>query len=131
MEEEIRQLEEDIKKRTLDLKVAHTRLETRTYRPHIELCRDQVPHLPWSLQGAEGKGALENMDECWSSCSDTAKQGNNVRVGGPGKEGTVAFVKALLSAVPSSLQAQFGLTDEVQQLEGIIRALQQKRTESQ
>ncbi|XP_050839227.1 tektin-2 isoform X2 [Serinus canaria] len=28
-------------------------------------------------------------------------------------------------------QAQFGLTDEVQQLEGIIRALQQKRTESQ
>lgn len=45
MEEEIRQLEEDIKKRTLDLKVAHTRLETRTYRPHIELCRDQVPHL--------------------------------------------------------------------------------------
>ncbi|NXU69494.1 TEKT2 protein, partial [Horornis vulcanius] len=44
MEEEIRQLEEDIRKRTLDLKVAHTRLETRTYRPHIELCRDQVPH---------------------------------------------------------------------------------------
>ncbi|NXO20277.1 TEKT2 protein, partial [Cisticola juncidis] len=28
-------------------------------------------------------------------------------------------------------QAQFGLTDEVQQLEGAIRALQQKRTESQ
>ncbi|NXA82803.1 TEKT2 protein, partial [Thryothorus ludovicianus] len=28
-------------------------------------------------------------------------------------------------------QAQYGLTDEVQQLEGIIRALQQKRTESQ
>lgn len=38
---------------------------------------------------------------------------------------------SLLSAVPSSLQAQYGLTDEVQQLEGTIRALQQKRTESQ
>ncbi|NWV65899.1 TEKT2 protein, partial [Malurus elegans] len=68
MEEEIRQLEDDIRKRTLDLKVAHTRLETRTYRPHIELCRDQ---------------------------------------------------------------AQYGLTDEVQQLEKTIRALQDKRTESQ
>ncbi|XP_017659202.1 PREDICTED: tektin-2-like [Lepidothrix coronata] len=42
MEEEIRQLEEDLRKRTLDLKVAHTRLETRTYRPHVELCRDQA-----------------------------------------------------------------------------------------
>ncbi|NXF11451.1 TEKT2 protein, partial [Smithornis capensis] len=40
MEENIRQLEEDVRKRTLDLKVAHTRLETRTYRPHVELCRD-------------------------------------------------------------------------------------------
>lgn len=43
----------------------------------------------------------------------------------------MAFVEALLIAVPSSLQAQYGLTDEVQQLEGIICALQQKRTESQ
>lgn len=43
----------------------------------------------------------------------------------------MAFVEALLSAVLSSLQAQYGLTDEVQQLEGIIRVLQQKKTESQ
>ncbi|NWI61444.1 TEKT2 protein, partial [Calyptomena viridis] len=42
MEENIRQLEEHLRKRTLDLKVAHTRLETRTYRPHVELCRDQA-----------------------------------------------------------------------------------------
>lgn len=65
MEEEIRQLEEDIRKRTLDLKVAHTRLETRTYRPHIDLCRDQVPHLAQPLQGTDGTGALKN--EFWSS----------------------------------------------------------------
>lgn len=65
------------------------------------------------------------------SYSDISKQGNNVTAGGEGNDGTVAFVKALLSAVPSSLQAQYGLTDEVQQLEGTIRALQQKRTESQ
>ncbi|NWI97471.1 TEKT2 protein, partial [Pitta sordida] len=68
MEENIRQLEEALQKRTLDLKVAHTRLETRTHRPHVELCRDQ---------------------------------------------------------------AQCGLTGEVRALEAAIRALQQKRTESQ
>ncbi|XP_010151595.1 PREDICTED: tektin-2 [Eurypyga helias] len=68
MEEDIRRLEEDLRRRTQDLKVAHTRLETRTYRPHMELCRDQV---------------------------------------------------------------QYGLTDEVQQLEGTIRVLRQKLAESQ
>lgn len=50
---------------------------------------------------------------------------------GRGERGNCGLFKALLSAVSSSLQAQYGLTDEVQQLEGIIRALQQKRTESQ
>ncbi|KAM6045121.1 tektin-2 isoform 2-T2 [Chlamydotis macqueenii] len=68
MEEDIRRLEENIQRKTKDLKVAHTRLETRTYRPQMDLCRDQV---------------------------------------------------------------QYGLTDEVHQLEGTIRALKQKLTESQ
>ncbi|XP_052667858.1 tektin-2 isoform X4 [Harpia harpyja] len=68
MEEDIRRLEEDLRRKTQDLKVAHTRLETRTYRPNMELCRDQV---------------------------------------------------------------QYGLTDEVHQLEGTIRALKQKLAESQ
>ncbi|NXJ77269.1 TEKT2 protein, partial [Trogon melanurus] len=68
MEEDIRRLEEDLRKKMQDLKVAHTRLETRTYRPNMELCRDQV---------------------------------------------------------------QYGLTDEVHQLEGTIRALRQKLAESQ
>uniref|UniRef100_A0A8B9N5W7 Tektin n=1 Tax=Accipiter nisus TaxID=211598 RepID=A0A8B9N5W7_9AVES len=68
MEEDIRCLEEDLRRKTQDLKVAHTRLEIRTYRPNMELCRDQV---------------------------------------------------------------QYGLTDEVHQLEGTIRALKQKLAESQ
>ncbi|XP_054079558.1 tektin-2 isoform X2 [Rissa tridactyla] len=68
MEEDIRRLEEDLRRKMQDLKVAHTRLETRTYRPNVELCRDQV---------------------------------------------------------------QYGLTDEVHQLEGTIRALKQKLAESQ
>ncbi|NWH60788.1 TEKT2 protein, partial [Geococcyx californianus] len=68
MEEDIRCLENDLRRKMQDLKVAHTRLETRTYRPNMELCRDQV---------------------------------------------------------------QYGLTDEVHQLEGTIRALQQKLAQSQ
>ncbi|NXJ88797.1 TEKT2 protein, partial [Corythaixoides concolor] len=68
MEEDIRCLDEDLQRKTQDLKVAHTRLETRMYRPIMELCRDQV---------------------------------------------------------------QYGLTDEVHQLEGTIRALKRKLAESQ
>ncbi|XP_015738737.1 tektin-2 [Coturnix japonica] len=68
MEEDIRRLEEDLRRKMQDLKVAHTRLETRTYRPNVELCRDQV---------------------------------------------------------------QYGLTDEVQQLEASIRALKMKLAEAQ
>ncbi|XP_061305705.1 tektin-2 [Pezoporus flaviventris] len=68
MEEEIRRLEEELWRKMQDLKVAHTRLETRTYRPRADLCRDQV---------------------------------------------------------------QYGLTHEVHQLEGTIRALKQKLAEAQ
>ncbi|NWX06757.1 TEKT2 protein, partial [Caloenas nicobarica] len=68
MEEDIRRLEEDLRRKMQDLKVAHTRLETRTYRPNMELCRDQV---------------------------------------------------------------QYGLTDEVHQLEATIRALKEKLAEAQ
>nr|XP_009684131.1 PREDICTED: tektin-2 isoform X2 [Struthio camelus australis] len=68
MEEDIRRLEDDLRRKMQDLKLAHTRLETRTYRPNVELCRDQV---------------------------------------------------------------QYGLTDEVQQLEGTISALKQKLAQAQ
>ncbi|XP_021231182.1 tektin-2 isoform X1 [Numida meleagris] len=44
MEEDIRRLEEDLRRKMQDLKVAHTRLETRTYRPNVELCRDQAQY---------------------------------------------------------------------------------------
>ncbi|XP_063810542.1 tektin-2 [Pseudophryne corroboree] len=68
LEGDIRRLEEDLRNKSGDLKLAHTRLETRTYRPNVDLCRDQV---------------------------------------------------------------QYGLTDEVHQLEGTIAALKQKLAQSQ
>ncbi|XP_053562984.1 tektin-2 [Bombina bombina] len=67
-EQDIRRLEQDLKDKNGPLKLAHTRLETRTYRPNVELCRDQV---------------------------------------------------------------QYGLTDEVHQLEGTIAALKQKLAQTQ
>ncbi|XP_077337843.1 tektin-2 [Lithobates pipiens] len=68
LEGDIRRLESDLKEKSGPLKLAHTRLENRTYRPNVDLCRDQV---------------------------------------------------------------QYGLTDEVHQLEGTIAALKQKMAQSQ
>lgn len=59
MEEDIRRLEEDLRNKARDLKVAHTRLETRTYRPDVELCRDQVPAR--SCQQGLGEPTGEGM----------------------------------------------------------------------
>lgn len=49
LQADIRHLEEDLRRKLLNLKLAHTRLEARTYRPNVELCRDQV-------LGASGTG---------------------------------------------------------------------------
>ncbi|XP_006777366.1 PREDICTED: tektin-2 [Myotis davidii] len=68
LQEDIRHLEEDLHRKFLNLKLCHTRLESRTYRPNMELCRDQ---------------------------------------------------------------AQYGLTDEVHQLEATIAALRQKLAQAQ
>ncbi|KAM9320806.1 tektin-2 [Gastrophryne carolinensis] len=68
LEEDIRRLDSDLREKSGPLKLAHTRLETRTYRPNVDLCRDQV---------------------------------------------------------------QYGLTNEVHQLEGTIAALKQKLAQSQ
>ncbi|KAK1340209.1 hypothetical protein QTO34_018774 [Cnephaeus nilssonii] len=68
LQEDIRHLEEDLRRKFLNLKLCHTRLESRTYRPNVELCRDQ---------------------------------------------------------------AQYGLTDEVHQLEATIAALKQKLAQAQ
>nr|KAF6380542.1 tektin 2 [Myotis myotis] len=68
LQEDMRHLEEDLHRKFLNLKLCHTRLESRTYRPNVELCRDQ---------------------------------------------------------------AQYGLTDEVHQLEATIAALRQKLAQAQ
>ncbi|XP_016075344.1 PREDICTED: tektin-2 [Miniopterus natalensis] len=68
LQEDIRHLEEDLRRKLLNLKLCHTRLESRTHRPNVELCRDQ---------------------------------------------------------------AQYGLTDEVHQLEATIAALKQKLAQAQ
>ncbi|XP_032817462.2 tektin-2-like [Petromyzon marinus] len=41
LEGDIAHLEADVRAKMLPLKVAHTRLETRTYRSGVELCRDE------------------------------------------------------------------------------------------
>ncbi|XP_007533147.1 tektin-2 [Erinaceus europaeus] len=44
LQEDIRHLEEDLRRKMLNLKLCHTRLESRTYRPNVELCRDQAQY---------------------------------------------------------------------------------------
>ncbi|XP_052574283.1 tektin-2 [Peromyscus californicus insignis] len=42
LQEDIRHLEDDLRRKIMNLKLAHTRLESRTYRPNVELCEDQT-----------------------------------------------------------------------------------------
>ncbi|ERE81627.1 tektin-4 [Cricetulus griseus] len=44
LQEDIRRLEEDLRRKMMNLKLVHTRLESRTYRPNVELCQDQTQH---------------------------------------------------------------------------------------
>ncbi|KAM4725026.1 tektin-2 isoform 2-T2 [Anableps anableps] len=44
MESDIRGLDADLQAKTASLKLAHTRLETRTRRSGMDLCRDEVQH---------------------------------------------------------------------------------------
>ncbi|XP_026156282.1 tektin-2 [Mastacembelus armatus] len=44
METDIHGLDADLQAKTASLKLAHTRLENRTNRPGIDLCRDEVQH---------------------------------------------------------------------------------------
>lgn len=46
LQEDIQHLEDDLRRKLLNLKLCHTRLESRTYRPNVELCRDQVQGYP-------------------------------------------------------------------------------------
>lgn len=42
LQEDIRHLEDDLRRKFQNLKLCHTRLESRTRRPNVELCQDQV-----------------------------------------------------------------------------------------
>ena len=44
LEEEIRRLNDAIRAKINPMKLAQTRLENRTYRPNVELCRDNVQY---------------------------------------------------------------------------------------
>ncbi|KAI5946863.1 Tektin-2 [Manis javanica] len=44
LHEDLRHLEEDLRRKLQNLKLCHTRLESRTYRPNVELCRDQAQY---------------------------------------------------------------------------------------
>ena len=44
MEEEIRRIEDAIRGKIRPSKLAQTRLENRTYRPNVELCRDNAQY---------------------------------------------------------------------------------------
>lgn len=46
LHEDLQHLEEDLRRKLQNLKLCHTRLESRTYRPNVELCRDQVRGHP-------------------------------------------------------------------------------------
>lgn len=42
MEDSVHRLDTDMRAKTASLKLAHTRLENRTSRPGVDLCRDEV-----------------------------------------------------------------------------------------
>jgi len=44
LEEEIRRIQDAIRGKINPMKLAQTRLENRTYRPNVELCRDNVQY---------------------------------------------------------------------------------------
>lgn len=42
MEADVHELDADLRAKTASLKLAHTRLENRSSRPGVDLCRDKV-----------------------------------------------------------------------------------------
>lgn len=42
MEADVHELDADLQAKTASLKLAHTRLENRSCRPGVDLCRDKV-----------------------------------------------------------------------------------------
>nr|XP_039257130.1 tektin-2-like [Styela clava] len=62
VEADIRNLEEAIRAKAAPLKVAHTRLETRTYRPNVELCRDK-PQYGLVEEVRQIEGSISQLKE--------------------------------------------------------------------
>lgn len=56
MESDIQGLDADLQAKTASLKLAHTRLENRTRRPGVDLCRDEVLNRRTTLSVAAGSG---------------------------------------------------------------------------
>lgn len=46
LQADIRRLEDDLRRKMMNMKLAHTRLESRNFRSNVELCRDQVRGSP-------------------------------------------------------------------------------------
>ncbi|XP_011479627.1 tektin-2 [Oryzias latipes] len=74
MESDIRELDADLQAKTAPLKLAHTRLENRTHRPGMDLCRDEVQYslvaeveqleatvLALQLKLSKAQHSLQNM----------------------------------------------------------------------
>jgi len=62
VEADIRNLEAAIRAKEAPLKVAHTRLETRTYRPNVELCRDK-PQYGLTDEVHQIEGSIASLKE--------------------------------------------------------------------
>lgn len=67
MEGEIRGLDADLQAKTASLKLAHTRLEIRTRRPGMDLCRDQVCGALWSVGWGGGTETVNVGLPVWVS----------------------------------------------------------------
>ncbi|MGH0165692.1 UNVERIFIED_CONTAM: hypothetical protein FKN15_049198 [Acipenser sinensis] len=115
MENDLRGLEDDLQAKMAPLKLAHTRLETRTYRPGADLCRDQMKE---EIQEMENDlRGLEDDLQAKMAPLKLAHTRLETRTYRPGAD-------------LCRDQVQHGLTDEVQQLEGTMTALKQKRAQS-
>jgi len=54
MERDVRGLDADLQGKMASLKLAHTRLESRTNRPGMDLCRDEVRSIEYEHRVAWG-----------------------------------------------------------------------------
>ena len=106
IESDIHGLDADLQAKSASLKLAHTRLENRTNRPGMDLCRDEVymKSIYGTISSSSGGVLIETVG-----------------------------VFFLIDPFPPVcfFQVQHGLINEVSQLEASITALKQKLSEAQ